>query len=53
MKKESRVILTEAQHQTLTAAAERFGMALATYIRWCAMSHASSINTDSKMISNE
>jgi hypothetical protein len=42
MKKESRIILTEAQHEALTIAAERSGMALATYIRWCAMNHASS-----------
>jgi uncharacterized protein (DUF1778 family) len=40
MKKESRVILTEEQHQLLTAAAERVGMALATYLRTCAMRDA-------------
>lgn len=43
MKKESRVILTEAQHEALTIAAERSGMALATFIRWCAMNQASSM----------
>ena len=33
MRKESRVILTEEQHEALTYAAEKSGMALATYLR--------------------
>tara|TARA_R110001592_G_scaffold140470_2_gene361476 strand:+ start:651 stop:812 length:162 start_codon:yes stop_codon:yes gene_type:complete len=40
MKKESRVVLTEAQHEALTLAAERGGMALATFIRSAALSVA-------------
>jgi|14BtaG_2_1085337.scaffolds.fasta_scaffold09095_4 hypothetical protein len=40
MKKESRVVLTEAQHAALTLAAERVGMALATFIRSAALSVA-------------
>jgi len=43
MKKESRVILTEEQHQVLTMAAERAGMALATYLRNCGLRDAASI----------
>jgi len=42
MKKESRVIMTEEQHEALSIAAQRSGMALATYLRWCAINHASS-----------
>ena len=41
MKKESRVIMTEAQHETLNIAAEKQGMKLATYLRWCGLNHAS------------
>ena len=40
MKKESRVVLTEAQHEALTLAAERAGMALATFIRSAALTAA-------------
>lgn len=43
MKKESRVILTENQHAVLTAAAEKSGMALATYLRHCALQAALTI----------
>tara|TARA_R110000751_G_scaffold247222_1_gene347039 strand:- start:67 stop:267 length:201 start_codon:yes stop_codon:yes gene_type:complete len=42
MRKESRVILTEAQHASLTYAAEKSGMALATYLRHCALKDATS-----------
>lgn len=42
MKKESRVVLTEAQHEALTLAAERAGMALATFIRSAAINAAAS-----------
>ena len=44
MKKESRVILTEDQHATLTRAAAQAGMALATYLRHCALQAAKSEN---------
>lgn len=40
MKKESRVLLTEEQHEALSIAAGRQGMPLATYLRWCAIQHA-------------
>lgn len=40
MKKESRVILTKEQHETLSRAAEKSGMALATYLRHCALRDA-------------
>ena len=43
MKKESRVILTEGQHEALTYAAEKSGMALATYLRHCALRDAASM----------
>jgi hypothetical protein len=36
-RKESRVVLTDDQHDVLTAAAKRAGMPLATYLRYCAM----------------
>lgn len=42
MKKESRVILTVEQHESLTYAAEKSGMALATYLRHCALKDATS-----------
>ena len=42
MKKESRVILTEDQHEALTRAAAQAGMALATYLRHCALQAAKS-----------
>ena len=41
MKKESRVVMSEAQHEALSIAAERYGMPLATYLRWCGLIHAS------------
>ena len=41
MKKESRVLMTEAQHVALSMAADRSGMPLATYLRWCGLNHAS------------
>ena len=43
MRKESRVILTEDQHEALTYAAEKSGMALATYLRHCALKDAASM----------
>lgn len=42
MSKESRVILTEAQHEALSYAARKSGMALATYLRHCALRDATS-----------
>jgi len=42
-RKESRVILTEDQHEALTYAAEKSGMALATYLRHCALKDAASM----------
>ena len=41
-RKESRVILSEDQHVSLTYAAEKSGMALATYLRHCALKDATS-----------
>ena len=41
-RRESRVILSEDQHATLTAAASQSGMALSTYLRHCALEDASS-----------
>jgi hypothetical protein len=41
MKKESRVIMTEAQHEALNIAAQKLGMKLATYLRWCGLNYAS------------
>lgn len=40
MKKESRVLMTEAQHVALSMAADRSGMPLATYLRWCGLNYA-------------
>jgi uncharacterized protein (DUF1778 family) len=41
-KKESRVVLTDDQHDTLTDAAAKAGMALSTYLRYCALQAAKS-----------
>ena len=41
-RKECRVVLTEEQHAVLTYAAEMEGMALATYLRHCALKDAAS-----------
>jgi len=38
--KESRVVLTQEQHAALTIAANRAGMALATFLRHCGLEHA-------------
>jgi len=43
MQKQSRVTLTEEQHEALTYAAEKAGMALATYLRHCALKDAASM----------
>jgi hypothetical protein len=43
MQKQSRVVLTECQHEALTYAAEKAGMALATYLRHCALKDAASM----------
>jgi uncharacterized protein (DUF1778 family) len=43
MKKESRVVLTDAQHEALTLAAERAGMPMATFIRSAALSAAANV----------
>lgn len=40
---ESRVVMTEAQHAAIKVAAERSGMALATFLRWCALREAESL----------
>jgi hypothetical protein len=48
MRKESRVVLTEEQHAVLTYAAEMEGMALATYLRHCALNAAASIGIRAK-----
>ena len=40
-RRESRVILNDEQHATLTAAANQSGMALSTYLRHCALEDAS------------
>ena len=40
MKKESRVVMSEAQHAVLTLAANNSGMPLATYLRVCALNDA-------------
>ena len=52
MRKESRVILTEAQHEALTYSAEKSGMALATYLRHCALKDATSqgIHTEQPIV---
>ena len=42
MQKQSRVLLTEEQYDALTYAAEKSGMALATYLRHCALRDAAS-----------
>jgi len=42
-RKECRVTLTEDQHEALTYAAEKSGMALATYLRNCALKDAASM----------
>jgi uncharacterized protein (DUF1778 family) len=47
-RKESRVVLTEEQHALLTYAAEMEGMALATYLRHCALNAAASIGIRAK-----
>ncbi|WP_304189031.1 hypothetical protein [Lentibacter algarum] len=47
-RKESRVVLTEEQHALLSYAAEMEGMALATYLRHCALNAAASIGIRAK-----
>jgi hypothetical protein len=42
-RKESRVILTESQYEALSLGAEKAGMALATYLRHCALKDAASM----------
>lgn len=42
-KQQSRVLLTEDQYDALTYAAEKSGMALATYLRHCALKDAASM----------
>lgn len=48
MKKESRVILSDEQHTALSIAAERAGMALATYLRHCALRDAAGMGLHPK-----
>ena len=43
MKKESRVVLTESQHEALVVASDKYGMPLATFLRWAALQYASKI----------
>lgn len=37
---ESRVVMNEAQHEAIKIAASKSGMALATFLRWCALREA-------------
>jgi hypothetical protein len=37
---ESRVVMNEAQHEAIRIAANKSGMALATFLRWCALREA-------------
>jgi len=43
MQKQSRVVLTSSQYEALSYAAEKSGMALATYLRHCALRDAASM----------
>ncbi len=43
MQKQSRVVLTSSQYEALSYAAEKAGMALATYLRHCALKDAASM----------
>jgi hypothetical protein len=40
MKNESRVLMDDAQHAALKVAAQKMGMKLAPYLRWCALRQA-------------
>tara|TARA_R100000654_G_C2658549_1_gene124314 strand:+ start:703 stop:927 length:225 start_codon:yes stop_codon:yes gene_type:complete len=40
MKKESRVVMSDPQHEVLTLAANKSGMPLSTYLRVCALNDA-------------
>ena len=40
MKKESRVVMSDPQHEVLTLAANNSGMPLSTYLRVCALNEA-------------
>lgn len=42
MTKESRVALSDEDHAALTISAQRAGMRLATYLRYCALRDAAS-----------
>lgn len=45
---ESRVIMNEAQHEALKIAASKSGMALATFLRWCALREADRLGVHSE-----
>lgn len=45
---ESRVVMNEAQHTAIKIAAEKSGMALATFLRWCALREADRIGIHSE-----
>lgn len=45
---ESRVVMNEAQHAALKLAAERSGMALATFMRVCALREAARLGIHSE-----
>lgn len=40
---ESRVVMNEQQHAAIRIAANKSGMALATFLRWCALREAERI----------
>ena len=47
---ESRVVMNEAQHEAIRQAANKSGMALATFLRWCALREADRIGVQSEQV---
>jgi hypothetical protein len=45
---ESRVVMNEAQHEAIKIAANKSGMALATFLRWCALREADRLGVPSE-----
>lgn len=45
---ESRVVMNEAQHAAIKIAADKSGMALATFLRWCALREADRLGIHSE-----
>ena len=45
---EAKVVMNETQHAAIRAAAERSGMAMSTFFRWCALREADRLGVQIK-----